>query len=43
MKKTKQATTQKIVSLAVKGYETIFFQPTASLTFLLNLFQDELS
>ena len=43
MKPSETANAQKIPALALKGYAGIFFQRTATFTFLINLYQDELS
>jgi hypothetical protein len=43
MKSSETACAQKIPALAVKGYAGIFCHRTTTLTFLINLYQDDLS
>jgi hypothetical protein len=43
MKTPDTACAQKIPALAVKGYAGIFCHRTTAFTFLINLFQDDLS
>ena len=43
MKNAKQACAQKIPALALMGYAGIFANAQATFTFLINLYQDDLS
>jgi hypothetical protein len=43
MKPPETACAQKIPALAMEGYAGIFCQRTTTFTFLINLYQDELS